>query len=254
MKRKCVGRGSDEEHGKEEYQESEGDKNIEMDIEFEQEDEQPVDLERHFLSHIPFRSWCPHCAARRARDNAHRRRTAPPQYKIPHVVVDYGVLGGYGDSESLVVQVARGVMTGFLFSHVVPRKGLAHVHGAMVLVEDIKRLGHDAATIKADRREEKNKNTLRELSGGTAPNERDSREGSPGSIRADPSNASRTAQPHRHHDPSEAPSDDMPCCSRFRIGVRVPEGGRRPSSACAANPTRGTWRSLARRCSRASRS
>lgn len=135
---------------------------MEVDIEFEKEDEQlakPMkdpgppsasELERHLLSHIPLRSWCAHCVAGRARHAAHRRRTAPADYRVPHVVADYGLLGGYQDAESLVVQVARDVMSGFLFSHVVPRRGAAHVHGAAAFLGDIRRLGHDALAIKAD--------------------------------------------------------------------------------------------------------
>lgn len=149
----------DRENEKGEDQQSEEDQDMEMDIEFEKEDEQlakpltdlgaptSAELERHFLSHIPFRSRCPHCVAGRARHNAHRKRTSPPEYKVPHVVVDSGFLGGKGDAETLV---ERDVLSGFLFSHVVPRKGLAHVHGAAVLVDDLKRLGHDTVTPKAD--------------------------------------------------------------------------------------------------------
>lgn len=60
------------------------------------------------------------------------------------------MLGGDQDSESLVVQAARDVLSGFLFAHVVPQKGLAHIHVAAMLEEDVKRLGHDTVTIKAD--------------------------------------------------------------------------------------------------------
>lgn len=36
---------------------------------------------------------------------------------VPHIVVDYGILGRYGESESLVVQVERDVMSGLVFTH-----------------------------------------------------------------------------------------------------------------------------------------
>lgn len=79
---------------------------MDMEIESEKEDEEinrPMkdpgapttsEVEQHVLSHIP----CPHCVAGRARPTAHRRRTAPPNYKVPHVVVDYCFLSGDQDS------------------------------------------------------------------------------------------------------------------------------------------------------------
>lgn len=106
------------------------------------------ELDQRFLSHIPFVSWFPHCFSGRARYNAHRRRIATPDCKIPHVVVDDGFLSGDQDSETIVVRAERDALSGFLFSHVIPRKGLAHVHGAAALIDE--RLGHDTLTIKAD--------------------------------------------------------------------------------------------------------
>lgn len=44
----------------------------------------------------------------------------------------------------------RVLSTGFVFGHVVPRKGLAHCHRAKVMIEDIARLGHDRIMLKGD--------------------------------------------------------------------------------------------------------
>lgn len=84
------------------------------------------------------------------RHNAHRHRTSPPGYKVHHLAVDYTVLGANQESERVGLQVERDPLSGGHFEQVVPRKGLAHVHGAAMIIEDIKRFGHETATIKVD--------------------------------------------------------------------------------------------------------
>lgn len=66
------------------------------------------------------------------------------------IVCDYCCLKSDLDDEKNLVQVTRDIQTGYLFGDVVPRKGLAHCHGAEVMIEDIARLGHDRVVLKGD--------------------------------------------------------------------------------------------------------
>ena len=64
--------------------------------------------------------------------------------------MDYAFLGDKDDTETLVIQVARDVWSGYLFAHAVPRKGLTHEHGAKELIKDVEQLGHTKVIIKTD--------------------------------------------------------------------------------------------------------
>jgi hypothetical protein len=97
------------------------------------------EVQQHDITHLPFRSWCPHCVSGKARNRPHRK-LKDKVHQVPNIVVDYCFLKGEGDEESLIVQVARDEESSYLFAHAVPRKGLTHIHGAAELVKDIERL------------------------------------------------------------------------------------------------------------------
>lgn len=74
------------------------------------------------------------------------------KYSVPHVVCDDCFLRSDLDDENLIVRVTTGIATGYIFGHVIPRKGLAPCHGADVMVEDIARLGyHKLVLLKGDK-------------------------------------------------------------------------------------------------------
>ena len=108
-----------------------------------------TEVDEHNLTHLPFRSWCPWCIQGKARNVFHKRQGGE-HHDVPHMVVDYCFLGDKEDEETLVVQVARDLDSKFLFSHAVPRKGLAHVHGAEELIKDIDDLGYGKMILKTD--------------------------------------------------------------------------------------------------------
>ena len=92
------------------------------------------EIERHSLTHMPYRSWCRHCVAGRGRDSPHKGTTHILRH--PHVHVDYCFLrdsredGGAASSSSgevarrtLPVLVMRDEGSGALAAHAVSRKG-----------------------------------------------------------------------------------------------------------------------------------
>ena len=107
--------------------------------------------EEHSITHLPFRSWCPHCVAGKAQDRPHRVRKEEQMVKqLPEIVFDYGFFGGRDDEETLAVQVARDRRTQMIFANVVPRKGMIHEHGAKSMVEDLEKLGYHEIILKCD--------------------------------------------------------------------------------------------------------
>ena len=110
----------------------------------------PREIEEHNVTHMPFRSWCPHCVAGKAQERPHKKQERQSEKQIPEIVFDYGFLGGKDDEETLAVQVARDRRTQMLFAHVVPRKGMIHEHGAVAMVKDIEKLGYKEVILKCD--------------------------------------------------------------------------------------------------------
>jgi hypothetical protein len=50
-----------------------------------------TEIMQHMAAHVPFRTWCKHCVAGRARDHAHRRTNTESEFPI--VSMDYAFLG-----------------------------------------------------------------------------------------------------------------------------------------------------------------
>jgi thiol-disulfide isomerase/thioredoxin len=107
------------------------------------------EVEEHNLTHLPFRDWCPHCIMGKARNIPHKKQK-DKEHLVPHIHVDYGFLGTEEDEEKMIIQVARDEESRALLVHAVPRKGLAHVHGAEQLIRDVEELGCKKFILKAD--------------------------------------------------------------------------------------------------------
>ena len=108
------------------------------------------EIEKHNVTHMPYRSWCPVCVEGRARDKHHRRGEEQDDKGIPEIVFDYGFLGAKGDEETMAIQIAKDRRTRMIFAHVVPRKGFADEHGAAEMIRDIEKLGYSDIILKCD--------------------------------------------------------------------------------------------------------
>lgn len=109
-----------------------------------------LEVERHKVIHVPFRSWCPACVSGKARGRLHKRRHEDEPKRVSEVVFDYAFLGSEGGEPTILVLVARDRRTQMIFAHVVPRKGLSHEHGAKELEADIKKPGYREVLLNCD--------------------------------------------------------------------------------------------------------
>ena len=50
------------------------------------------EVDRHMCTHIPFRSWCPHCVVGKAKNNRHLRRSVR-ENEVPVASIDYMFMG-----------------------------------------------------------------------------------------------------------------------------------------------------------------
>ena len=59
------------------------------------------DVERHYLTHLPYRNWCPVCVRAKAKEDAHRRAAENPEDKsgLPIISLDYAAINDETDKE-----------------------------------------------------------------------------------------------------------------------------------------------------------
>ena len=76
----------------------------------------------HYLTHLPYCSWCPICVASR-RPNHHHRLLRDATRTIPRPVGDYGFIGNSGDDSLVCVLILKVYPYGILLACIVPKKG-----------------------------------------------------------------------------------------------------------------------------------
>ena len=64
------------------------------------------EVTRHNLTHVNYRSWCPHCVAGRRNNSAHRSHPRSTR-RVPLFVADYRCVRDTDDEENLACMVGR---------------------------------------------------------------------------------------------------------------------------------------------------
>ena len=102
------------------------------------------EMEEHRGTHLPYRSWCPHCVAGRGPGTQHRKTRAADEKErgVASVAVDYCFLRNAVGGDYVPVVVMEDYDTRLLAAHVVPAKGADLEWVSKQLVRDLERLGH----------------------------------------------------------------------------------------------------------------
>ena len=79
--------------------------------------------QEHQLTHLPFRSWCPHCVAAKSEDDLHRKREPIDKSGVPELHMDCCFLRSRPSDENATAVVAKERKCRYFFAHVVPAKG-----------------------------------------------------------------------------------------------------------------------------------
>ena len=100
-------------------------------------------LPRHLRTHLPYRSWCPHCVSGRGVSSQHRRRDpGEDQVDVATVALDYCSLRNMPSGECIPVLVMRDRETRMLSANAVPMNGAVVEWTAQQVVRDLERSGH----------------------------------------------------------------------------------------------------------------
>ena len=114
------------------------------------------EVERHMLTHAPYRSWCRHCVKGKAKGKPHMRSTGVED-EVPCVVVDYMYMNSEAkedDAQSMPILVYKDLVTsrggtGMMFAKVVPQKGRCE-YATKSVVTDVEALGQKNMVLKSD--------------------------------------------------------------------------------------------------------
>ena len=84
------------------------------------------EVARHNLTHLPYRSWCPHCVAARRNNEAHK--SGSTDRDLPLLVLDYCYVRESTSPDPLTVLVGRMYPARALFATVCDFKGQHDAH------------------------------------------------------------------------------------------------------------------------------
>ena len=112
------------------------------------------EVERHNVTHLPYRSWCRHCVRGKAKRRAHRKRMRKERGGVPVISLDYAWLSGKKDEgdestkgNPILVMHCRD--TKLTTSRVVLKKGV-DPYSIKVITDMILFTGHKKVILKRD--------------------------------------------------------------------------------------------------------
>ena len=103
------------------------------------------EVEDHYLTHVPYRNWCPHCVRGRGKDLDHRKGLDEDRC-LREFSFDY-CFPGDEKGAKVTVLVGRERVTGMTMASVVPVKGTSGQFAAMKVLDFIKECGASEAEI-----------------------------------------------------------------------------------------------------------
>ena len=107
--------------------------------------------DRHYTTHMPYRSWCPVCVQAKGKENPHFRKKEKKAGDKPVVGLDYKSFGQSISEDdkktAIVMRDQYSVSTG---AHIVRCKGASDEYIVEKLMEDIDQMGHTDIILKGD--------------------------------------------------------------------------------------------------------
>ena len=106
------------------------------------------EVEEHMMTHIPYRSWCPHCVRGKARAKYHKG--VKDEKHVPVVSMDYMFMESQTtEDKGMPIMVVKDRDSGWLSARVVPKKG-KHVYTMKEMSRLIDWLGYRRIILKTD--------------------------------------------------------------------------------------------------------
>ena len=83
----------------------------------------PEEYRIHRLTHLPYRSWCPHCVKAKKRNTGHKKISKEGKRNIPMISIDYMFTNNKGEDHANPTLVIKDHWRGGVWAFMVIRKG-----------------------------------------------------------------------------------------------------------------------------------
>eukprot|EP00973_Karenia_brevis_P042574 5893899-Karenia_brevis.AAC.2 len=110
----------------------------------------PEEYRVHRITHLPYRSWCPHCVKAKKRNPSHRRVGKDEKRRIPVVSMDYMFMNNKGEDHANPTLVVKDHFRGGVWAFMVIRKGSQTTFITQRVAGIISSLGYKEVIIKCD--------------------------------------------------------------------------------------------------------
>ena len=110
----------------------------------------PEEYRIHRLTHLPYRSWCPHCVKAKKRNPSHRRIGKEGKRNIPVISMDYMFVNNKGEDHANPTLVIKDHWRGGVWAFMVIRKGSQTTYISQRVAKIISSLGYREVVIKCD--------------------------------------------------------------------------------------------------------
>ena len=113
----------------------------------------PSEVRQHYISHVPYRAWCPHCPRGKGRSLQHSMKSAKDKKDErvrPRVSMDYFYLTKKNpnkEEDALPLLAIWDEPSMRMFSVALPSKGVEHQYNVAVVTKLVKYLGRTDANL-----------------------------------------------------------------------------------------------------------
>ena len=112
----------------------------------------PDEKERHWATHLPYRSWCPVCVKARGREDPHRAHDKRVEDNaMPRISMDYAEVGSESTNDNArKLLVGRDRHSKYTFCHLVKCKGVGDELIVSKVLQSIRETGNTKIILKTD--------------------------------------------------------------------------------------------------------
>ena len=109
------------------------------------------DVKMHYITHLPYRSWCPVCIKAKLREDGHYRVKLKDKNEdgLPIVSMDYQDLNE-DDTVRQKVLTGKDELSGMVFGHYISCKGTGDEWLLRQIVRDLQEFGRSGFILKTD--------------------------------------------------------------------------------------------------------
>ena len=106
--------------------------------------------EKHNVTHLPYRNWCPICVQAKGKEDDHRKAKKDAEEGVEAIVMDYKAFGHDEDDDAVTMIVMRAKRTSMTAAFVCTAKGPEDKWIIKKLVETIDNWGQTKIILKND--------------------------------------------------------------------------------------------------------